>query len=91
MFLISVESLCDRVICCNDREGIGGSLPCFSFNCNIIIRYFVVAVGFVKRSLMGINAFEFKHSIFIFLVFYVVDNIVVGYNIYVFIIINKPY
>ena len=52
----------------NYVEVVGGSLPCFPFNHNIIIKSFVSGMVVVKRSLVGNNMFEYSHNIFIILV-----------------------
>ena len=48
-------------------------------------------MGFVKRYLMGKNVFKFTQNISTFLIFNVVDNIYVGHNPLVLIIINWTY
>ena len=58
----------ERLILCNDREGIDGILPCFLFEHHNKIGLFVIGKGLVKCSLIGDNMFKISYNIFILLV-----------------------
>ena len=79
---------CYGILYCNDRESLWAGLLCSIFKHKTIPRSFVVRTIINKWYLMCHNYFEFTHNIFILLVFNMIYNLAIWYNLLILIIIH---